>query len=63
MERIVVLREQAALLRTLAFSFDIQEIQDQLLDLAARCDELAKSMEERRQGADLRPDELPPDLH
>jgi len=59
MERIAVLREQAALLRTLAFSFDIQEIQDQLLDLAARCDELAKSMEENSQAVGLNP----PDLH
>jgi hypothetical protein len=44
-ERITTLREQATVLRTLAGSFDIQTIRDQLLDLATRCDELAGSLE------------------
>ena len=45
MERIRTLREQASVLRALAGSFDIQPIRNQLLDLAARCEELAQSME------------------
>jgi len=45
MERIATLREQASTLRLLAASFDIRSIKDQLLDLAGRCEELAKSME------------------
>jgi hypothetical protein len=46
MERITMLRQQAAILRTLASSFDIERIRDQLLDIAARCDELATTLEE-----------------
>jgi len=46
MERIASLREQESVLRTLAGSFDIQTIRDQLVDLASRCDMLAKSLEE-----------------
>jgi hypothetical protein len=45
MERIATLREQASVLRTLASSFDIQSIRDQLLDLAVRCEQLAESLE------------------
>ncbi len=45
MERISTLREQASVLRAFADSFDIQPIRDQLLDLAARSEVLAKSME------------------
>jgi hypothetical protein len=35
-ERVATLREQASVLRTLAGSFDIKTIRDQLLELAAR---------------------------
>ncbi len=45
MERVERLREQAAILRALANSFDEQSIREQLLDLAARCDEMAKALE------------------
>ncbi len=55
MERIVVLREQAAVLRALAGSFDIDSIRRQLLDLASQVDELAKSMEENPKAAGLSP--------
>jgi hypothetical protein len=41
-----MLREQAFTLTTLAPSFDIQAIQGRLLDVAARCEELANRMEE-----------------
>jgi len=58
-----MLHEQASILRALAESFDIQPIRDQLLGLAARCEELARSMEEDPQSADLRQDDLQPDLH
>ena len=37
-----MLREQAAVLRALARSFDIQTIRDELLDIAAFCEEIAK---------------------
>ncbi|MGH7125582.1 MAG: hypothetical protein ACREFI_14500 [Stellaceae bacterium] len=40
-----MLREQASVLRALADSFDVATIRHQLLDLAARCDELARSIE------------------
>jgi hypothetical protein len=46
MERIARLREQATILRALAGTFDTPTIRDQLLDLAVRCDELAKAAEE-----------------
>jgi hypothetical protein len=46
MERIAQLREQAAILRMLANSFDIPNIRDKLLDLAERCEVQAKSIEE-----------------
>jgi hypothetical protein len=55
MERVTTLREQASVLRTLASSFDIQTIRDQLLDLATRCDMLAKSLEENPEIVDIRP--------
>ena len=63
MERAAILREQASILRALAESFDIQPIRDQLLGLAARCEELAKSMEENPQSADLRQVDSLSDLH
>jgi len=49
MRRITILREQTSILRSLANSFDVLSIRNQLLDLAARCDEMAKSMEENPQ--------------
>ena len=55
MERIAVLREQAAVLRALASSFDVERIRRQLLDLAAQVDELAESWEANPQAAHLKP--------
>jgi len=63
MERITVLREQASVLRALAGSFDVKEIRDQLLDLAARCEEMVKSLEENPQAAGLTRPAVAPDLH
>ena len=54
-ERVATLREQASVLRTLAGSFDIKTIRDQLLELAARCDGLAKSMKENPEAAEIKP--------
>jgi len=62
-ERITLLREQAAVLRTLATSFDVLNIRDQLVDIAARCEAMAKSIEENPQGAGLSPPNMQPDLH
>jgi len=62
-ERIILLREQASVLRTLATSFDVLNIRDQLLDIAARCEEMVKSIEENPQGAGLGPPNMQPDLH
>ena len=53
MERIAILHEQAAVLRALASSFDAGSIRDQLLDLAVRCDDMVKSVEENPQAAGL----------
>ena len=58
MERVDVLREQAAILRSLASSFDDQAIRDQFLELAARCDEMAKKLEENPKAAGLQPSPL-----
>jgi hypothetical protein len=46
MERIAILREQASVLRLLAGSFDIPAMRDQLLDIAARCEALARTIEQ-----------------
>jgi hypothetical protein len=62
MERITKLYQEATALRTLARRSDMRPIRDQLLDLAARCERMAKSTEEHSQDADLR-DEFPADLH
>ena len=62
MEWVRMLREQAALLRTLAGSFDIRILRDRLLDIAAQCEELAKRIEENPQAAGLTPPDAPPDL-
>jgi hypothetical protein len=59
-----MLREQAFTLTTLAPSFDIQAIQGRLLDVAARCEELANRMEEEhRQAVGFSPSASLPDLH
>jgi hypothetical protein len=44
MERAQMLREQAAIMRRLAESFDIPAIKAELLELARRCDELAAEL-------------------
>jgi hypothetical protein len=63
MERLIMLRKEAAALRALALRVDMQPLRDQLLDLALRCEELAKSMEENPPAAPFKPNELLPDLH
>jgi hypothetical protein len=55
MERIAILREQASVLRALARSFDIPAMRDQLLDVAARCEALARSIEENLPSAGIEP--------
>ncbi len=50
MGRIITLRKEASALRALALRIDMQPLRDQLLDLASRCEELAKSMEENVAG-------------
>ena len=51
MERITVLYKEASALRVLAGRSEMQPIRGQLLSLAARCEMLAKSMEENQQAA------------
>ena len=51
MERITVLYKEASALRALAGRSEMQPIRGQLLGLAARCEMLAKSMEENQQAA------------
>ena len=46
MARLDMLREQAAILRSLAATIDIPKIRQDLLNLAARCDHLAKELED-----------------
>jgi hypothetical protein len=46
MTRLDMLREQAAILRSLAATVDIPKIRHELLNLAARCDDLAKELED-----------------
>ena len=58
MERAATLREQSSVLRTLARSFDIKTIRDQLLDLATRCDLLANSLEENPEIVGIQPSSL-----
>lgn len=45
MERAHYLREQGALLRGIARTFDIRSIRDRLLALAEECDQLARLVE------------------
>ena len=63
MERVTKLYQEATALRVLAERMDMLPIRDQLLDLATRCETLAKRMEENPVWADLRDDEFPADLH
>jgi hypothetical protein len=58
MDRMLVLREQAKILRALAETFDTPRIQDQLLAIAKRCDALAASVEDEHQ--DELEDSMPP---
>ena len=51
MERVTALYSEASALRVLADRVDMLPIRDQLLDLAARCEQLAKSMEADLQDA------------
>jgi hypothetical protein len=44
MQRVTVLREQAALMRRLAESFDGEQIRQDLLNLAEKCEALAASV-------------------
>ena len=62
MERITKLYQEARALRALARRSDMLPIRDQLLDLAARYEKLAKWMQEDSQAADLKQDGFPPDL-
>ena len=62
MERITMLYQEAWALRGLARRSDMLPLRDELLDLAERCEKLAKWMEETR-GADLGEEEFPTDLH
>ena len=57
------LYKEASALRVLAGRIQMQPIRDKLLDLAARCETLAKSMVGSQQAADLRQEDLPADLH
>ena len=63
MTQIAVLHEQAAVLRALADSFSAADIRGAHLDIAERCESMAKAMEENPQGAGLKPAGFPPDLH
>ena len=62
MERIAMLHQEAWALRGLARHSDMLPLRDQLLDLAERCEKLAKWIEETR-GADLGEKEFPADLY
>jgi hypothetical protein len=44
MKRVEVLREQAGVLRTLAASFDMPQIKQDLLNLAERCEHMAEQI-------------------
>jgi hypothetical protein len=55
MGQATMLREQTSVLRTLAGSFDMKDLRHRLLEIAERCDEIAKSMEGNPQAADFSP--------
>jgi len=63
MERITVLYKEASALRVLARRSDMLPIRGRVLLLAARCENLARWMEENPEAADLRHRDVPPDLH
>jgi len=64
MGRITVLYKEASALRVLAGRSEMQPIRGQLLGLAARCERLAKWMQEEESlTADLKQEAFPPDLH
>jgi hypothetical protein len=63
MERLIMLREQASVLRTLAAGVDVRAVRDQILEIARRCEELAQSLEQDPRAAGLKPRDFPPDLH
>ena len=63
MERIIRLYQEASALRVLAGRMEMQPIRDQLLDLAGRCERLAKSMEENPQHADLGQEDVLADFY
>lgn len=49
MARLDMLREQAAILRSLAATVDIPKVRQELLNLAARCADLARELEDNPQ--------------
>ena len=63
MERITKLYQEAWALRVLARRSDMQPLRDELLDLAERCEKLAKWMEENPQDADLGQEEVLADFY
>ena len=63
MVRVTKLYQEAWALRGLARHSDMLPVREQLLDLAACSERLAKWLEEESQAADLKQDALPPDLH
>jgi hypothetical protein len=63
MERITKLYQEAWSLRVLARRSDMQPLRDELLALAARCERLAKWMEENPQDADLGQEEVLADFY
>ena len=61
MDRMAALREQAKILRTLADSFDIPSIRDELVDLAKSCEALAATIEVEHRDAPQDPlSQVPP---
>jgi hypothetical protein len=55
MGRIALFREQASLLRAIAGTFDARTVRAELLELAARCDELAADIEKDEPIAEAAP--------
>jgi hypothetical protein len=58
MERVTSLYQEASALRVLAGRSDMQPIRDQLLGLAARCEQMAKSIAENPEMLISDPDAL-----
>jgi hypothetical protein len=63
MERLTKLYNEAWALRALARRSEMLPIREQLLALAARCENLAKWMQENPWEANLQEEEFPADLH